>query len=180
MGDRLTHECGLALIRLKKPIEWFHSELGDALWGLRRLYLLMEKQHNRGQDGAGIAVVKRDMPPGEQFIDRLRSAKRTPIERIFAEAMGPASRIPADEFRRMHPTELKRRIPFLGEAMLGHLRYGTHSGDGSALCHPYLRRSNVASRNLALAGNFNLTTRRTSSAASSPSASTRSATRTRA
>jgi amidophosphoribosyltransferase len=157
MGDRLTHECGLALIRLKKPIEWFHSELGDALWGLRRLYLLMEKQHNRGQDGAGIAVVKRDMPPGEQFIDRLRSAKRTPIERIFAEAMGPASRIPADEFRRMHPTELKRRIPFLGEAMLGHLRYGTHSGDGSALCHPYLRRSNVTSRNLALAGNFNLT-----------------------
>jgi amidophosphoribosyltransferase len=157
MGDRLTHECGLALIRLKKPVEWFQSELDDALWGLRRLYLLMEKQHNRGQDGAGIAVVKRDMPPGEQFIDRLRSAKRGPVERIFADALGPASRLASADLRRMHPVELKRRIPFLGEVMLGHLRYGTHSGSGNALCHPYLRRHSVASRNLALAGNFNLT-----------------------
>ena len=157
MGDRLTHECGLALIRLKKPIEWFQSEHDDALWGLRRLYLLMEKQHNRGQDGAGIAVVKRDMPPGEQFIDRLRSAKRGPVERIFADALGPASKLGSADLRRLHPVELKRRIPFLGEVMLGHLRYGTHSGSGSSLCHPYLRRSSVASRNLALAGNFNLT-----------------------
>jgi amidophosphoribosyltransferase len=157
MSDRLTHECGLAMIRLKKPIEWFQSELGDPLWALRKLYLLMEKQHNRGQDGAGIAVVKRDMPAGQQFIDRCRSAKRSPIERIFAEAIGPASKIPADELRRLHPTELKRRIPFLGEVLLGHLRYGTHSGSGSDLCHPYLRRNGIASRNLALAGNFNLT-----------------------
>jgi amidophosphoribosyltransferase len=157
MGDRLTHECGLAMIRLLKPIEWFQSELGDPLWPLRRLYLLMEKQHNRGQDGAGIAVVRRGMPPGDQFIDRLRSAKRSPVERIFAKALGPAQRLGADELRRMHPVELKRRLPFLGEVLLGHLRYGTHSGDGTDLCHPYLRRSSVASRNLALAGNFNLT-----------------------
>ncbi|MFM8873046.1 MAG: amidophosphoribosyltransferase, partial [Phycisphaerales bacterium] len=157
MGDRLTHECGLAMIRLLKPIEWFQSELGDPLWPLRRLYLLMEKQHNRGQDGAGIAVVRRGMPPGDQFIDRLRSAKRSPVERIFAKALGPAQRLGADELRRMHPVELKRRLPFLGELLLGHLRYGTHSGDGTDLCHPYLRRSSVASRNLALAGNFNLT-----------------------
>ena len=157
MSDRLTHECGLALIRLKKPLEWFQSELGDPLWALRRLYLLMEKQHNRGQDGAGIAVVKRDMPAGEPFIDRIRSAKRSPIERVFGEAMGPASKLEPEDLRRLHPTELKRRIPFLGELMLGHLRYGTHSGAGSNLCHPYLRRSNIASRNLALAGNFNLT-----------------------
>ena len=122
MSDRLTHECGLALIRLKKPLEWFQSELGDPLWALRRLYLLMEKQHNRGQDGAGIAVVKRDMPAGEPFIDRIRSAKRSPIERVFGEAMGPASKLEPEDLRRLHPTELKRRIPFLGELMLGHLR----------------------------------------------------------
>ena len=160
MSDRLTHECGLAMIRLKKPIEWFQSELGDPLWAMRRLYLLMEKQHNRGQDGAGIGVVKRDMPAGEPFIDRMRSAKRSPIERIFAEAMGPANELAPEDLRRLHPTELKRRIPYLGEVMIGHLRYGTHSGSGSSLCHPYLRRSNVTSRNLMLAGNFNLTNSR--------------------
>ncbi|NBQ16027.1 MAG: hypothetical protein EBU31_15790, partial [Proteobacteria bacterium] len=125
-----------------------------------RLYLLMEKQHNRGQDGAGIGVVKRDMPAGEPFIDRMRSAKRSPIERIFAEAMGPANELAPEDLRRLHPTELKRRIPYLGEVMIGHLRYGTHSGSGSELCHPYLRRSNVTSRNLMLAGNFNLTNSR--------------------
>ena len=160
MSDRLTHECGLAMIRLRKPLEWFQSELGDPLWGLRRLYLLMEKQHNRGQDGAGIAVVRCGMPPGEEYIDRLRDARRSPVERIFAEAMGPAAALGEDGLRRMHPVELKRRIPFLGEVMLGHLRYGTHSGDGAGLCHPYLRRSSVASRALALAGNFNLTNSR--------------------
>ncbi len=160
MGDRLTHECGLALLRLKKPLSWFQSELGDPLWGLRRLYLLMEKQHNRGQDGAGIAMAKFDMPPGEHFIDRIRSAKRSPIERIFAEVMKPAQALTPDELVHMHPTELKRRIPMLGEVMMGHLRYGTFAGNGSGLCHPYLRTSNVGSRNLALAGNFNLTNSR--------------------
>ncbi len=160
MSDRLTHECGLALIRLKRPLEWFQSDLGDPLWGLRKLYLLMEKQHNRGQDGAGIACVKFDMPAGENYIDRLRSAKRSPIERIFAEVMAPAAKIGGDALVHMHPSELKRRIPMLGEVMMGHLRYGTHAGNGSGLCHPYLRRHSVASRNLALAGNFNLTNAR--------------------
>lgn len=160
MGDRLTHECGLALIRLKKPLHWFQTQLGDPLWGLRRLYLLMEKQHNRGQDGAGIAMAKMDMPAGEMFIDRIRSAKRSPIERIFEEALKPAAAMSADDLLRTHPTELKRRIPMLGEVMLGHLRYGTHAGNGAGLCHPYIRYSNVASRNLALAGNFNLTNSR--------------------
>ncbi|MBL9141070.1 MAG: amidophosphoribosyltransferase [Phycisphaerae bacterium] len=160
MGDRLTHECGLALLRLKHPLSWFQSKLGDPLWGLRRLYLLMEKQHNRGQDGAGIAMAKFDMPPGERFIDRIRSAKRSPIERIFAEVLKPANEIGNEALLRMHPSELKRKIPMLGEVMMGHLRYGTHAGNGSGLCHPYLRTSNVASRNLALAGNFNLTNSR--------------------
>ncbi|MFO0963526.1 MAG: hypothetical protein U0625_11570 [Phycisphaerales bacterium] len=160
MGDRLTHECGLALIRLRRPLEWFQTELGDPLWGLRRLYLLMEKQHNRGQDGAGIATVKFDMPAGENYIDRIRCAKRSPIERIFGDVMSPANKLGAEALGHMHPGELKRRIPMLGEVMLGHLRYGTHAGSGSALCHPYLRRHSVASRNLALAGNFNLTNAR--------------------
>ncbi len=160
MGDRLTHECGLALIRLNRPLDWFQAHLGDPLWGLRKLYLLMEKQHNRGQDGAGIASVRLDMPPGEMFIDRARSAKRSPIERIFGDVLRPATRMDPGELLRLHPTELKRRIPMLGEAMLGHLRYGTHAGSGTDLCHPYLRRHSVASRNLALAGNFNLTNAR--------------------
>lgn len=160
MGERLTHECGLALLRLKRPLAWFQTQLGDPLWGLRKLYLLMEKQHNRGQDGAGIATAKFDMPPGELFMDRIRTAKRSPIERIFQEVMKPANALGAAGLARMHPTELKRSIPMLGEVMLGHLRYGTHAGNGSGLCHPYLRTSNVASRNLALAGNFNLTNSR--------------------
>jgi amidophosphoribosyltransferase len=160
MSDAVKHECGLAMIRLRKPLEWFQSELGDVLWPLRKLYLLMEKQHNRGQDGAGIATVRRDMPAGDQFMERVRTAQRSPIERVFAEALGPAQRLSADELRRTHPVELKRRIPFLGELMLGHLRYGTHSGDGAELCHPYVRRHGMPSRSMALAGNFNLTNAR--------------------
>jgi amidophosphoribosyltransferase len=120
----------------------------------------MEKQHNRGQDGAGIATVRRDMPAGDQFLERVRTAQRSPIERVFAEAMGPAQRMTAEELRHTHPTELKRRIPFLGELMLGHLRYGTHAGDGAELCHPYVRRHGMPSRSMALAGNFNLTNSR--------------------
>jgi amidophosphoribosyltransferase len=160
MSDAVKHECGLAMIRLRKPLEWFQSELGDVLWPLRKLYLLMEKQHNRGQDGAGIATVRRDMPAGDQFMERVRTAQRSPIERVFAEALGPAQRLSAEELRRTHPVELKRRIPFLGELMLGHLRYGTHSGDGAELCHPYVRRHGMPSRSMALAGNFNLTNAR--------------------
>jgi len=160
MSDAVKHECGLAMIRLRRPLEWFQSELGDVLWPLRKLYLLMEKQHNRGQDGAGIATVRRDMPAGDQFMERVRTAQRSPIERVFAEAMGPAQRLTAEELRHTHPTELKRRIPFLGELMLGHLRYGTHSGDGAELCHPYVRRHGMPSRSMALAGNFNLTNSR--------------------
>ena len=93
MSDALTHECGLAFVRLRKPIAWFQQERGDALWGLRKLYLLMEKQHNRGQDGAGIACVKFDMPAGDSFLERERTAKRNPIERLFDEALSPAAEL---------------------------------------------------------------------------------------
>jgi amidophosphoribosyltransferase len=142
---------------LKKPLEALRQERGDLLWGLRRLYLLMEKQRNRGQDGAGIATLKFDMPAGEPFMVRLRNAKRSPVERLFDEAMRPAADLSPMELRAAHPIELKRRVPMLGEAMLGHLRYGTYGGRGAAFCHPYVRRHSVASRNLVLAGNFNLT-----------------------
>ncbi len=157
MSDFIGHKCGVALVRLKKPLEEVRQEHGDMLWGLRRLYLLMEKQRNRGQDGAGIASMKFDMPAGEPFMVRLRSAKRNPVERLFDDAMRPATALSALETRGAHPIELKRRIPLLGEAMLGHLRYGTYGGRGASFCHPYIRRNSVASRNLIIAGNFNLT-----------------------
>lgn len=157
MSDAIKHECGLALVRLKKPISWFRERTGDPLWGLRRLFLLMEKQHNRGQDGAGIAAVKFDAPAGEPFLVRERTAKRNAIERLFDEAFEPVGKLSIRDLDGLPESELKRRIPFLGEVMVGHLRYGTHSGRETALCHPYLRHNTMASRTLALAGNFNLT-----------------------
>jgi len=160
MSDRIPHECGLALVRLRRPISWYAQELGDPLWGLRRLFLLMEKQHNRGQDGAGVACVKLDMPPGEPFMERARTAKRNAIERLFDESMRPLDRLSRAALAQLNETELKQRFSLFGETMLGHLRYGTHSGNSTDTCHPYLRRHSVASRNVAVAGNFNLTNAR--------------------
>ncbi|MGA1393731.1 MAG: amidophosphoribosyltransferase, partial [Phycisphaerales bacterium] len=157
MSDSIGHECGVAMLRLLKPLEWFSEHHGDPLWGLRRLYLLMEKQHNRGQDGAGLATVRFDMPPGESFIDRARTAKRNPIERLFDSATSPAGDLSTEALAAMPPLALKRRLPLLGEISIGHLRYGTHGGRSTDACHPFLRRHNVASRNVAIAGNFNLT-----------------------
>jgi amidophosphoribosyltransferase len=157
MSDRISHECGLAVVRLLKPLDWYRDEHGDSLWGLRRLFLLMEKQHNRGQDGAGIGAVRFDMPAGEQFLSRLRSAKRNPIERLFDTVMKPLRNLSMERTDALSGLDLKRRMPHLGELMLGHLRYGTHGGRTITACHPYLRKNIVASRNLAVAGNFNLT-----------------------
>jgi len=157
MSDRLTHECGLAYLRLRKPLSWFQRELSDPLWGLRKLYLLMEKQHNRGQDGAGLACVKFDMPAGDAYLERERTAKRNPIERLFDGALAPARTIGESALLTMDEVQLKRRFPLLGEVLLGHLRYGTHSGNSTSMCHPYVRRTNRRSRSIAMAGNFNLT-----------------------
>lgn len=157
MSDDLKHECGIAVVRLKKPLDWYRTQHGDALWGLRRLYLLMEKQHNRGQDGAGIATVRFDMPAGDDYVARLRSAKRSPSERLFEEALAPARGLGAHALATMPMLELKRAVPMLGEAMMGHLRYGTSGGRGQSICHPFLRRHSVAARTLALCGNFNMT-----------------------
>jgi amidophosphoribosyltransferase len=157
MSDRILHECGLAMVRLRKDLSWYRDTYDDPFWGLHRLFLLMQKQHNRGQDGAGIGAVKFDMPPGDRFVERLRSAKTNPIERLFDRAMGQASKLTRSQLRDLDDKTLKRKVPMLGEAMIGHLRYGTHGGQTTDACHPLVRRNNIASRNLALAGNFNLT-----------------------
>ncbi len=156
MSDPLTHECGLAFVRLRKPLNYYQEEYGDAAWGLRKTYLLMQKQYNRGQDGAGLGVLKFDMPPGDQFLLRVRSDKHNAIERIF-DAITEDTEELSTAITPETEMNAKRSCRFLGEAYLGHLRYGTHSGNSMAMCHPFMRKSNVASRNIALAGNFNMT-----------------------
>ncbi|MCH7797857.1 MAG: amidophosphoribosyltransferase [Planctomycetes bacterium] len=160
MSDQINHYCGLAFVRLRQPLSYFCRRYRDPAWGLRKLYLLMEKQHNRGQDGAGVAVVKLDMPPGAEYIRRIRSDKHNALERIFDSVMEDVSAVSESELDDLTDTMLKRRCGFVGEVYSGHLRYGTHSGHDLANCHPYLRTNNIASRNLALAGNFNMTNAR--------------------
>jgi len=157
MSDFIGHECGLALVRLRQPLSYYRDRYGDPAWGLRRLYLLMEKQHNRGQDGAGLAVVKSNMPPGEKYLLRLRSDKHNAIERIFDVVMKGIKNVPPKRWASMSERAIKRRGEFIGELYLGHLRYGTHSKNKLANCHPLVRKNNTASRNLAIAGNFNMT-----------------------
>lgn len=157
MSEHIKHECGLALVRLRQPLSYYQQKYQDAAWGLRKLYLLMEKQHNRGQDGAGVAVVKFGMPPGTQYIKRIRSEKHNAIERVFDTVMKDVKRQGPERIAQRDTAELKRKCAFLGEVMIGHLRYATHSGNSATNCHPYIRSSNTASRNLAIAGNFNMT-----------------------
>ena len=157
MIDEIRHNCGLALIRLTKPIEHYAREHGDPSWGLRRLFLLMEKQHNRGQDGAGIGVARFDMPPGRAFLNAFRSDRHNAIERVYDEAMREVLAIPQEQLVARSAASLKASCDYVGEVMIGHLRYGTHSGAGEQFCHPYVRSSTVPSRTLALAGNFNMT-----------------------
>ncbi len=156
MSDRLTHECGLAFVRLRKPLHYYQEQYGDAAWGLRKTYLLMQKQYNRGQDGAGLGVVKFDMPAGDPFLLRVRSDKHNAIERIFDAITEDTERL-SNAITAETELDAKRTCRFLGETYLGHLRYGTHSGNSMAMCHPFVRKSNIASRNIALAGNFNMT-----------------------
>jgi amidophosphoribosyltransferase len=158
MSDRITHECGVAMVRLLKPLSHFQEKYGTPLWGFTKLLLLMEKQHNRGQDGAGVASVKLGMPPGEAFMFRERSVKSNPLDKIFKTLLGQyndhvASGVIHPEF----PETVKRNFDFGGELLLGHLRYGTSGGYNLSSCHPFFRRSPWPTRNLALCGNFNLT-----------------------
>ncbi|MFG0330240.1 MAG: amidophosphoribosyltransferase [Phycisphaerales bacterium] len=158
MGEFIKHECGLALVRLRKPLSYYREKYGTPTWGLDTLQLIMIKQRNRGQDGAGVALCKLNMPMGEKYLFRKRSAKKNPTDDIFNRIRkGLRRHADRKDLAKLDDATLKRQCEFLGEVYLGHLRYGTHSETGVELCHPYVRRSNWATRNLALAGNFNLT-----------------------
>lgn len=158
MSDAIKHECGLAFIRLRKPLEHYRQKYGTALYGLDRLYLLMEKQHNRGQDGAGVATIKLDPAPGTSFIDRERSTDKQAIQLIFSRIhKGIQESIGSDQALLGNAAALKDKAPFMGELLLGHLRYATHGASGLENCHPRRRLSNWITRNLVVAGNFNMT-----------------------
>ncbi|MEN8119781.1 MAG: amidophosphoribosyltransferase [Bacteroidota bacterium] len=158
MSDQIKHECGIALIRLLKPLEYYHSKYGTWMYGLNKLYLLMEKQHNRGQDGAGVVNVKLDTGPGTKYIHRSRSMKEMPIKDVFDNIRGVIQRIEEKNPERIKdPLWAKEHVPFAGELYLGHLRYGTFGKNSIDNVHPVSRQNNWKSRNLVLAGNFNLT-----------------------
>ncbi len=158
MSDAIKHECGIALIRLKKPLDYYLKKYGTALYGVNKMYLLMEKQHNRGQDGAGLANIKLDMPPGTRYISRHRSNDKTPIQDLFQHVNKRINDgVGEDKSRLQNPEWLKQNLPYVGELYLGHLRYGTYGGNSLEQCHPFLRQNNWVTRNLILAGNFNMT-----------------------
>jgi len=158
MSDAIKHECGIALLRLKKPLSFYKEKYGSAFYGIQKMYLLMEKQHNRGQDGAGLASIKLDVEPGERYISRIRSNQSQPIQDIFAQIN---QRI--NEELTAHPeyndnVDLqKQEIPYIGELFLGHVRYGTFGKNSIESVHPFLRQNNWMHRNLIVAGNFNMT-----------------------
>jgi amidophosphoribosyltransferase len=158
MSDAIKHECGIALLRLKKPLAFYKEKYGSAFYGVQKMYLLMEKQHNRGQDGAGFASIKFDVEPGERYISRVRSNKAQPIQDIFAQIN---ERI--NEELSLHPeyqedVQLQKdNIPYIGELFLGHVRYGTFGKNSLESVHPFLRQNNWMHRNLIVAGNFNMT-----------------------
>ena len=158
MSDAIKHECGIALLRLKKPLEFYKQKYGSAFYGIQKMYLLMEKQHNRGQDGAGLASIKLDVEPGERYISRVRSNDAQPIQDVFAQIN---HRI--NEEMTLHPEYTdrvdlqKKNIPYIGELFLGHVRYGTFGKNNIESVHPFLRQNNWMHRNLIIAGNFNMT-----------------------
>lgn len=158
MSDAIKHECGIALIRLRKPLAHYQQRYGTPLYGLNKLYLLMEKQHNRGQDGAGVATIKLDPRPGLNFLDRDRSTDKQAIQKIFGRIhKGVEDAFKADPELRKGVEAAKEQVPFLGEVLLGHLRYATFGKDGEENCHPRRRLNNWLTRNLVVAGNFNMT-----------------------
>ncbi len=158
MSDAIKHECGIALLRLKKPTQYYLDKYGSAFYGLNKLHLLMEKQHNRGQDGAGVANIKLDMEPGERYISRYRSIKKNPIQDIFDHINERFKQIAEEDPKLLKDVDyLKQNAGFTGELFLGHLRYGTFGRNSIESCHPFLRQNNWITRNLVVAGNFNLT-----------------------
>lgn len=158
MSDAIKHECGIALIRLRKPLHYYMQKYGTPLYGLNKLYLLMEKQHNRGQDGAGVANIKLDPVPGNRYISRYRSTSKGAIQEIFEKIQGKFQAAYLQHPQHYNDADwLKKNVAFSGELMLGHLRYGTFGLNSIENCHPFLRQNNWMTRNLVVAGNFNLT-----------------------
>jgi len=158
MSDSLKHECGIAMLRLLKPLDFYKEKYGTSFYALKKMYLLMEKQRNRGQDGAGMANVKLNTPAGKRYISRKRSTNNNPIQDLFENINKRFIDLEESNPKKLEDTKwLKNNMPFTGELFLGHLRYGTYGGNSIEQCHPFLRQNNWKTRNLALAGNFNMT-----------------------
>lgn len=158
MSDAIKHECGISLIRLLKPLSFYKEKYGTAFYGVNKMYLMMEKQHNRGQDGAGLATIKLDMAPGERYISRQRSIEQQPIQDIFAKINTRINETIAENPELADDVELqKKHVPYIGELLLGHVRYGTFGKNSVESVHPFLRQNNWMHRNLIVAGNFNMT-----------------------
>lgn len=158
MSDALKHECGIAQIRLLKPLEFYKEKYGSAFYGVNKMYLMMEKQHNRGQDGAGFASIKLDTKPGERYISRVRSIAQQPIQDIFAQINERINKDFSEHPEYVNDVALqKKHIPYIGEVLLGHVRYGTFGKNSVESVHPFLRQNNWMHRNLIVAGNFNMT-----------------------
>ncbi len=158
MSDAIKHECGIGHIRLLKPLEFYKKKYGSAFYGINKMYLLMEKQHNRGQDGAGFASIKLDVEPGKRFISRIRSIEKQPIQDVFSkinERINKELKLAPSLVNNI--SKLKNNVPYLAESLLGHVRYGTFGGNSVENVHPFLRQNNWKHRNLILAGNFNMT-----------------------
>lgn len=157
MSESIKHECGIAFVRLRKPLNYFLDKYGTRLYGLNKLYLLMEKQHNRGQDGAGVASVKLNPKTGTPYIYRHRSDRQDGIRAVYEKVHEDLASAKYWDADLNETAEIKRNYPFLGELLMGHLRYATHGNSGESFCHPFIRQSNWMSKNLVMAGNFNLT-----------------------
>jgi amidophosphoribosyltransferase len=158
LSDFLKHECGVAVVRLRKPLQYYHDKYGSALWGFQKLMLLMEKQHNRGHDGAGIGCVKLNMPLGEPYVHRRRDSSKDSLAGMFRREMKKFGKLERREMLSSDdPASIKRKFDFGGEILMGHLRYGTSGQFDEGSCHPYLRRSNWPTRTLLVLGNFNMT-----------------------
>ena len=158
MSDAIKHECGIAFLRLRKPLEYYAEKYGTPLYGINKMCLLMEKQHNRGQDGAGLATINLDVPLGSRYISRHRSNANKPIQDLFEYVNKRFVDLMNTDPQKLNDAKwLQENVAFTGEMLLGHLRYGTYGGNGIEQCHPFLRQSNWRTRSLVLAGNFNMT-----------------------
>ncbi|HLT65363.1 MAG TPA: hypothetical protein VKZ80_03335, partial [Flavobacterium sp.] len=158
MSDAIKHECGIALLRLKKPLSFYKEKYGTSFYAIQKMYLLLEKQHNRGQDGAGLASIKLDMQPGERYISRVRSNQASPIQDVFAQINGRINNQLKEFPELINDIDAQKKLlPYIGEVYLGHVRYGTFGKNNIESVHPFLRQNNWMHRNLIVAGNFNLT-----------------------